>query len=310
MKMSIVIPNYNGEKYLSGCLKSIDKQTQKIFETIVVDNGSSDTSIDIISNFSKVKLIRNKKNLGFSKAVNIGIKEAKGDLIALLNNDTELDNSWAEKIVEAAQAYPKAGFFASKMLDYYHHDIIDSAGDGLSWSGRAFNIGRGKKNTSEFFKKKFVFGACGGSAVYRKEIFEKVGYFDEDFFMYLEDVDFSFRAQSQGFKCLFVPEAKVFHLGAATSGGKKSAFAFKYINKNRWHLIYKNYPLRMLLLHMPAIMFSEILFFVAAIRHFFLKEYCWAVINAFLEHKKMIKKRKTIQKSRVISLKYLNQILG
>jgi GT2 family glycosyltransferase len=195
------------------------------------------------------------------------------------------------------------------MLDFKQRNIIDSCGDTASWKGKFTDIGKLKNDGPDFEKEKYVFGACAGAALYRKELFKKIGLFDEDFFAYLEDVDISFRAQIAGFKCVFVPKAIVYHIGSGTAG-KKSGFIFKLVIKNRWHVIYKNFPISRIIIFSPLILWVEFRFFLAAIIHGFIKEYFWGVKNAFLEHKKMILKRKKIQDSRKVTLKYLDNLMG
>jgi GT2 family glycosyltransferase len=309
IKLSVIIPNWNGEKYLDGCLKSLCHQSEDEIEIIVVDNGSSDDSERIVAGYPKVRYIPLKKNLGFAKAANIGIKEAKASLIGLLNNDTEIDSDWAKEMTLAANRYPDAGFFASKMLQFNQRNTIDAFGDALNWSGRAYNIGKHKHDSKEFSDYTYTFGACAGAAVYRKEMFENVGYFDEDFFMYLEDVDLSFRAQNAGHRCVAVPKANVFHVGGASSS-KNFGFIFKYINKNRWHMMYKNYPTSRFTIHLPEIIISELRFFAAAVLRGYLPEYFWAVRQYSKEHPKMKNKRRKIQRSRQVSLKYLDRIIN
>lgn len=306
---SIVIPNWNGSKLLKGCLKSLHNQSFDNFEIIVVDNGSTDDSVSFVAkHYPGVRILELKKNLGFAVAANRGVKESKAELIALLNNDTEADREWLLQIKVAAEKNSEASFFASKILDYMDRSIIDSCGDGLNWSGRAYNIGKGKQDGGKYQKSKFVFGACGAASIYRKEVFEQVGYFDEDFYMYLEDVDFSLRAGLLGLRCLFVPEARVYHLGSATTGAR-SPFIFKYITVNRFNLIYKNFPWQKILINSPRIILSELRFFVAALRHFFIKEYFWAICRFVRLAPCMHQKRKKIQKSRIATFTELSRVI-
>ncbi|MFA7244326.1 MAG: glycosyltransferase family 2 protein [Patescibacteria group bacterium] len=309
VKLSIVIPNWNGEKFLSKCLDSLLHQSENNIEIIVVDNGSGDQSETIIKKYKQVKLIKLKENCGFSIAVNVGIKAANSELIGLINNDTEVDENWVSEMYVAAKNHPEAGFFASKMIDYYHREIIAAAGDAMNWWGRAYNIGKYEKNNENFDSEKYVFGACAGASVYRKALFEKIGLFDEDFFMYLEDVDISLRAQYAGFKCLFVPGAIIYHMGSA-SAGKKSGFVFKYINKNRWHVMYKNFPLSRIIIYSPLILLSELRFLAAAIVKGYFTEYIWAVKTCISEHGKMIEKRKKILRERKVSFRYMDKLMG
>lgn len=309
-KISIIIPNFNGVKFLKTCFDSLRHQTYKDFEIILVDNNSKDDSVKFTEKYyPDVKIIRLKNNTGFAKAVNIGIKASSSSLIALLNNDTEVDQDWLMEIKNAADIYPDVGLFASKMLDFYDHKIIDSCGVNMSWSGRSFNNGLGKIDSDKFQKDSYVFGACGGAALYRKSLFNKIGLFDEDFFMYLEDVDLSFRAQLFGSKCRYVSKAKVYHIGRASSGGNKSPLSYKLCARNRWYMIYKNYPTRKIWSNIFKIIYSEFRYFLAAFKHHFVKEYFWAIKSGLGNFYKIAKKRKVIRRQSVVSIAYLDEII-
>ena len=311
MLFSIVIPNWNGQKFLDKCLRSLQKQTLKDFEIIVVDNSSSDDSVPFIKkNYPGARILELPKNLGFAAAANRGIKEAGGDLIALLNNDTEADKNWLEQIKQAADENPEAGFFASKMLDFKNHSIIDSCGVGITWAGRSFNIGLGEKDSAKYEKNAYVFGACGGAAIYRKELLNQIGLFDEDYFMYMEDVDLSFRAQIAGFKCLYVADAKVYHLGSGSSGGALSPFAFRLYTRNRWLFIFKNFPCIRICLNLHRIIYSELRYFSAALRDHFVKEFIQAKFSFLMNIGKFIKKRKQIRNSYKVTDKYMDEIIA
>jgi hypothetical protein len=308
-KISIIIPNWNGARFLGTCLKSLAKQNYQDFEVIVVDNGSSDNSVDFIKKeYPQHQVIALKENVGFARAVNIGIKATPSNLIALLNNDTEVDKNWLGEIAHAAAKYPEATFFASKMMDYKRRDIIDSCGDAMTWSGRSYKIGEGSKDSPKYCKEKYIFGACAGASAYRKEFFDKVGYFDEDFFAYMEDVDLDFRAQLLGLKCLFVPSAIVYHIGSATAG-RGSGLAFRHMVRNHLFLILKNYPLAGLARHSARILYSELRLLAAARRERYLKEYFWAMKEVLFNLGLTLAKRAKIQKKTHVSLGALNQVI-
>jgi len=307
MKCSIIIPNWNGRRFLKTCLGSLAAQSHKPFEIILVDNGSTDATIDFVKKrFPRVKIIALAKNVGFAAAVNAGIKKASGDYVALLNNDTEADKNWLKNMLDAARRQPEAMFFASKMLDYYKRDTIDSCGDAMTWCGRSYKIGEGEKDGPRYQKEKFIFGACAGAALYRKEFFAEVGYFDEDFFAYLEDVDIDFRAQFLGLKCLFASDARVYHIGSATAG-RKSRFAFGLMIRNHFFVILKDYPLSLLIANLPKIIYSEFRFFLASIREGFVGKYFQSILGIILQTRTMLKKRGFIQRHRTVSNQELNK---
>ena len=205
-KISIIIPNYNGATFLKTCLDSLQKQSFQDFELIVVDNGSRDDSITLTKKMlPSATIFQYDKNTGFSKAVNRGISLARGKYIFLLNNDTELDQHCLKYLADFLDNNPQASFVAPKMLYLNNKEIINNAGDTLSIYGLAHKRGNGEKDQGQYDQVEPIFGACAGGAIYRRELFDMVGLFDESFFAYLEDVDFSFRAQSQGYHCYYLP---------------------------------------------------------------------------------------------------------
>ena len=219
VKASIIIPNWNGLTLLRECLGALERQSLKNFEIIVVDNGSTDDSVGWLKrNANSIKLIALNENRGFSTAVNQGIKASQAPYVVLLNNDTLARPEWLENLVRAMDKNPEASSGASRMLLYEPPHRIDSAGDGFSFrSGGGFNIGAGEPAESHL-EPAWVFGACAGAAIYRRQLFEDIGLFDEDFFLVFEDVDLSLRAQMAGHRCLYVPEAVVHHhRGASTT---------------------------------------------------------------------------------------------
>ena len=310
--LCVIIPNWNGQRFLKTCLDSLISQQGTPVEIIVVDNDSHDSSVQFITeHYPLVKLIRMPENVGFARGVNAGIEVAlkgKAKLIALLNNDTEVDPGWANAIREAAASAPEAGFFASKILDFTDRTIIDSCGDAMSWTGRCYKTGELQKDESPYDKPRFVFGAMAAASVYRRDFFEKVGLFDGDFITYLEDVDIDFRGQLAGFRCLFVPTARIYHIGSATAG-KDSPFSFKMMIRNHFHLIYKNFPTQRLCTAFPKLAYAELRLFAAAVRQHYAKEYFWGVREAMRSHATMRPKRKQIQAGRKVTLDYLDSLI-
>jgi GT2 family glycosyltransferase len=249
--VTIVIPNYNGIDHLDECLNSLRNQTLKLFQILVVDNGSTDSSVAFIeNNYPEVKLIKLNTNVGFSKAVNKGIKyaieEFKSQYIILLNNDIKCSNSFVEEMIKGFVS-EEVGSVASKMLNYFQNSIIDNAGDFIKKMGSPFARGHGEKDNGQYNTPEFVFGACAGAAIYKAEVFNDVGFFDEDFFAYYEDVDFSFRLQLFGYKCFYNPKAICYHKRGATTR-HYPGYQVELCEKNLIALRVKNYPLRLLVL--------------------------------------------------------------
>lgn len=252
-QVSVVIPNYNGRLYLRECLESLRHQTYVDNEVIIIDNASSDDPYDWIKEDEKLIFKRLDKNYGFSKAVNIGIQMAKGDYILLLNNDTVIEPDFIEQLVRVIEQDHHIFGVSSKMIAYTNHEIMDDAGDEYTALGWAYKRGDGK-SVEQFKESKRVFSACAGAALYRKEIFQEIGLFDESFFAYMEDVDISYRARIYGYYNIYCPDAKVYHIGSATSGSKYNDFKVKLAARNNVYVPYKNMPFLQLLFNMPFLM--------------------------------------------------------
>lgn len=211
-EMTVIIVNWNGKHFLEDCLGALRRQTFRDFETIVVDNGSTDGSVDFIqARFPDVTLISLPENRGFAGGNIAGYESASGELIALLNNDTEADPHWLEQIHNASLRFPNVGSFASKMLYFHQRNRIENCGFALGGAGVTIDLGRDEIDGPKWAEFREVFGACGGAAAYRRKMLEDIGFLDSDFFMVYEDVDLSFRAQLRGYSCLYIPSAIVFH---------------------------------------------------------------------------------------------------
>ena len=252
MKASVIIPNLNGAGWLRDSIESIWAQTEQDFELIVIDNGSTDESLEIARSYCgnpRYHLIENSENTGFSHAVNQGIAMAKGEYMALFNNDAFAEPNWLEELLKTAESDPKIFAVSSLMLRYYEPELADDAGDYVTILGFACKRGDGLK-ASRYTKPCRVFSACGGAALYRKSILEEIGTFDENFFAYFEDVDLSWRANNAGYKCVLCPTAKCYHIcGASTGAVKYNAFKSQQSGRNSILLPLKNEPLLMLILN-------------------------------------------------------------
>lgn len=256
---SIIIPNYNGKHFLDECLRSLQDQTFNNFEIILVDDGSSDDSIEFVkSRFPKVKIIINKKNLGFSKTCNRGIKSAKGKYIILLNNDTGVDKKWLEKLVSAAEENSSIGMCASKILSLKNPSLIDSVGVNICLDGMSRGRGRLEEDKGQYSEIEEILLPSGCAALYRKEMLDEIGFFDEDFFAYCEDTDLGLRGRLAGWKAILVPDAVVRHYYSGTAGGYSPLKAF-LVERNHIWVVLKNFPMRLILL-LPLFTFWRYLF--------------------------------------------------
>lgn len=263
--VTVLIPNYNGEAFIENCLVSLSKQTFKDFDILIVDNNSEDKSADFIEqNFPEVKLVRLDQNYGFSRAVNEGIRLIKSDYLILLNNDTVCDEHFVEALVTEIKKDDKVFSVASKMLQMYSPEKIDGAGDLYCALGWAFALGK-DRNKKHYEKACNVFSACGGAAIYRRDLFEQIGYFDELHFTYLEDVDVGYRARIMGYKNRYTPEAIVYHAGSGSTGSRYNSFKVRIASRNSWYVIYKNMPTLQIIINLPFFLIGfgvKALFFI------------------------------------------------
>ena len=252
-KASVVIPNLNGAGWLRDSIESVWAQTEQAFELIVIDNGSKDESLEIARSYcgrENYTLIENGENTGFSHAVNQGIAAAKAPYVVLFNNDAFAEPDWLAELLAVADADEKIFSVQSLMLRHYERELADDAGDYVAIVGWACKRGDGLR-ASRYQKQQRIFSACGGSALYRKSILDAIGTFDENFFAYLEDVDLGWRANSLGYKNIFCPASRCYHICGATTGGAKGAsmkeaFAlFSRLEKPKFH--WKNLPNYLLL---------------------------------------------------------------
>jgi GT2 family glycosyltransferase len=262
--LSVIIPNWNGVRHLPTCLNSLRQQTYPRLEVILVDNASTDESVALVQReYPDVAVLQLDGNLGLTGGINRGIQLARGEIIAPLNNDTEVCPGWAEAMVAALLDHPDAGMAASKILLFDQRDILHSAGDAYGVDGIPVNRGVWQKDEGQFDDDEYIWGGCGGAVAYRRAMLEDIGLFDEDLFMYCEDVDLNWRAQLAGYKCVFAPEAVVYHYLSATGGGVIASF---YTGRNTVWVLVKNYPGELLRRHWRAIVRAQIKIALAALQ--------------------------------------------
>ena len=304
MYVAVLILNWNGRKFLSECLGGLRQQNYREFSIILVDNGSNDGSINFLrQNYPEVKTIALPKNLGFAAANNIALKIVESKYVALLNNDTVSHPVWLKSLVDVLESHPEAGSAASKLLYYNNSGIIDRAGDAYTRAGAGFLRGRGE-SASNFDRKEWIFGVCAGAALYRTSMLKDIGLFDEDFFLLYEDVDLSFRAQLKGYRCLFVPEAVVYHK-ASSSIVYDSPISVYYSHRNLEWVYIKNMPSILIL----KTIWLHIIYDIAAFFFFAangrIKEFIKAKLDALKGLKRVLKKRRQIQRDRRVDDDYI-----
>jgi GT2 family glycosyltransferase len=263
--IAVIIPNWNGAHLLPTCLDALRRQRWRDFETIVVDNGSTDGSLELLMrDYPEVRVLALGENLGLAGATNVGIRASRAEIVATLNNDTEADPEWLGELVRALEAHPEAGSAASKLLLFDRRDVIHSAGDYYRLDGIPGNRGVWERDDGRYARPEPVFGACAGAAAYRRRMLEDVGLFDESFFMYCEDVDLAFRAQLLGYRCIYVPTAVVYHRLSATGGGPLASY---YCGRNFLRVIAKDMPGPLLRRHWPRVVWAQLRLAGSALRH-------------------------------------------
>ena len=223
-KVTIIIPNYNGLKFMEPCMAALDRQICRDFELLVVDNGSTDGSVEWLKEYGLPSIFL-ETNTGFSGAVNVGIRAAKTPYVILLNNDTEAEPEYVGELLKAIESSPRIFSVSPKMIQLYHKDLMDDGGDMYSIMGWAYQRGVGQE-IERYDRPCHIFSACAGAAIYRREVFEEIGYLDDN---------------------RYCPSAKVFHVGSGTSGSKYNSFKVKLAARNNVYLNYKNMPAPQLL---------------------------------------------------------------
>ena len=297
--VSVIVVNYNGRAHLDRCLSAMVRQ-DTAHELVVVDNGSDDGSLDLVrERYPMVRTLSLGRNVGFAAANNAGARAAKGRYLAFLNNDTEPDPKWLGVLRSGLDAGGGAGFATSRIVYMDARSVIDSAGDVLTRWGGAFKRGHGGP-VAAVLEPREVFGACGAACLFRREVFEAVGGFDEDFFLVFEDVDLSYRAQLLGYRCFYVPDAVVAHAGSATLGRVNRTTVF-YGQRNLEWLYVKNTPGPLLVATLPG----HLVYVVAAATYYaavgLLSPFIsgkWAALRGLGG---ALRKRRSIQRRRRVS---------
>jgi len=296
IKVSIIILNWNGEKLLQECLDSVYKNNLQNTEIILVDNASTDNSIGLVKqNFPEIKIIRNKKNYGYAKGNNIGIKNARGKYIVILNNDVIVEEDWLEKLVNAADTNDSTGIFGSRQMFYHNRDKVDSIGGFLKKDG-PHNINNSTPWTNPD-KNREVFSVAGAAMLLKRKMLQEVGLFDPMYFLYYEDFDLCWRARLLGWKCYYVSSAVIYHhRGASTSRTGKHMF---YGERNRWWTLIKNFSTKSLIKFLPYILYRQILVLLDSS----FGNMIWTILgllNGIKHIGEILQKRKKIQNIRKI----------
>ena len=282
--VAVVIPNYNGVKYLESCLASLSEQSFKDFCVIVVDDCSTDESVALCKECApEAIVISREQNGGFSATVNDGIRRAMqmdAEYILLLNNDTQAAPDFIEHLYTTACASAKCFSVQARMLSMADPEILDDAGDFYMLPGFAYARGKGK-SAKRYLETDKIFCACAGAAIYKTSVLKDIGLFDEMHFAYLEDVDIGYRARIFGYYNYYEPKAVVYHAGSATSGSRYNDFKTKLAARNSIYLIYKNQTILQWLLHWPYILAGCLVKFLFFCRKGMGKIYFMSVLEGF-----------------------------
>lgn len=291
--IDIVIPNWNGRHMLEVCLPSLYSQNYKDFTVFVVDNGSTDDSVDYLrTTYPEVEILELHRNSGFSTAVNRGIEAGVREWVLLLNNDIEMAPNCLAHLAQQAEREPQIRIFALKMLSFTNRTVLDGAGDGVLRGGVGYRLGTMEPDSIQYNLKREVFGACGGAALYHRSLFGEIGLFDEDFFAYLEDVDFNMRAVRAGNRCCYLPGAVVYHIGSATTGSKINKMTVRLTTRNNIYVVCKNYSLLMLIRFLPSFLVYQFFWFAFVIKKGQIIAYLSGIIEAFPRIFQMTRKRR------------------
>ena len=257
-EITVVIPNYNGMKYLPECMTSLCERQENApeYEVLIIDNASADGSVEYLEkewcrkSGVRVSLIPMSENTGFCHAVNLGIRKAQSPYVILLNNDTKVEPRFLRGLYDAIREDERIFSVSAKMLMWDKPELIDDAGDRYCVLGWAYSRGKGRP-ADKYEKNVSVFSACGGAAIYRRSVFGEIGYFDENHFAYLEDLDIGYRARIYGYENRYEPAAAVLHYGSASTGSRYNMRKTELSSANNVCVIGKNMPLFQWILNLP-----------------------------------------------------------
>lgn len=243
-KVTVIIVNWNGERFLDRCLTALIAQAARPHEIILLDNASTDGSVEIARRFPSVRLMALERNTGFARGNNLAIEAAskESEWIALINPDAFAAPRWLEALLAAAESNPEFDVFGSKLVNAADSTLLDGTGDAYHMSGLMWRTAHGIPVSYLGESACEIFSPCAAAALYRRSTLIEVGGFDEDFFCYAEDVDLGFRLRLAGYRCLYVPQSAAHHIGSGTTGGHHSDFSVYHGHRNLVWAYVKNMP--------------------------------------------------------------------
>ena len=306
-RVTVAVLNYDGRRLLDVVMPSVLALSGiEHARVLVVDNGSSDGSADHVrASWPAAEVLAIPHNVGVAAALNRAVRASDTELVALLNNDIELEPGWLTALVEALDAHPEAASASGKMLRFDDRLTIDATGDLLLWSGAVANRGRGMRDEGQFDSPQAVFAACAGAALYRRAAFARVGPFDESFFAYLEDIDWGVRAQLAGFSSRYVPAAVAYHMGSATTSSRRGFYG-RLQRRNTLLLVTKDFPASALLRHGWKVVLGQLVSLAASARDGLLLEQFRAWGEWLARLPATLRARREVQSTRVAGTRELD----
>lgn len=313
VSVEVIVVNWNSGELLAECFRHLELQTVKPARVLLIDNASSDDSLDSVKGFQLVSVRQMFANLGFAAGNNRALAECASEFVALLNPDAFPEPDWLENLLSAAVAHPEAAAFGSRQLRHSRHEVLDGIGDCYHMSGLVWRERHGVRQQAEDLASHEIFSPCAAAALYRRQVLADLGGFDEDYFCYVEDVDLGFRLRLAGYTARYVPDAVVRHVGSASTGGQHSDFALYHGHRNLVWTFVKNMPGVLFWLFLPM----HVALNLATVIWFALRGRGGVVLrakrDALLGLPKMWRKRQHIQKTRVAPIgevwRQLNKLL-
>jgi GT2 family glycosyltransferase len=309
--VTVAVLNYNGRQLLEVLLPTLAAQEYRDFEAIVIDNCSTDDSVAYLQeHWPDVRVVgMGARNVGVAAALNVGVGSASTELVALLNNDIELDPRWLGQMVAALEADPGASSASCKLLNYWRRRELDGAGDIFTRNGTATRRGHGQPDRGQYDEEAYVFAPSAGAALYRASALAAVGPFDESFFAYYEDVDWGLRAQLLGHRCRYVPSAVAYHMGGATTGGDRDQFYFLLHRRNVLGVLIKDLPVAFLLANAPWILLTQLQLIRASAHEGLLGVHFRALAALLGKAPRWLRARRQIQRTRRIGGRALSRLV-
>jgi GT2 family glycosyltransferase len=307
-----VVLHHRDPELLDVILGSLSAQGYRDFEAIVVDDASSDGSAaHLREHWPQVRVVRTgERNVGVAAALNVGVAAARGELVALLNNDLELEPNWLGELVASVDRNPQAGSAACKLRNFYRRGELDGAGDVFTRAGGGVKRGNGEPDRGQYDREEEVLAPTGGAGLYRRRALEEVGPFDESFFAYFEDVDWGLRAQAAGFRCVYNPAAVGYHMEGRTTGGKANRNYYAFQSCNVIGVMVKNVPMRWVVSHIPWIVAHQVGGLVRSTRAGMLGAHLQGLRRASVTLPRWLRSRRELAGSRRLSAREFSRALA